>query len=205
LEGLNPDWKGAVNRFKSEGISIESGHNLQAEYLPTQNRPLRSQTTARYLAEIEVMVTMKENEGQRNPGGSSSILRKLTNRIWIAVGTILVTLGVIGIFLPLLPTTPFLLAAAACYARGSKRFYTWLLNNKWFGEYIRNYREGKGVPMRVKIISLSLLWLTIGFSAFSVVPLLIGKVILIMIAIAVSLHLILLPTLKKTEQQSMRR
>ena len=148
---------------------------------------------------------MKENEGQRNPGGSSSILRKLTNRIWIAVGTILVTLGVIGIFLPLLPTTPFLLAAAACYARGSKRFYTWLLNNKWFGEYIRNYREGKGVPMRVKIISLSLLWLTIGFSAFSVVPLLIGKVILIMIAIAVSLHLILLPTLKKTEQQSMRR
>jgi len=59
--------------------------------------------------------------------------------------------------------------------------------------------------MRVKIISLSLLWLTIGFSAFSVVPLLIGKVILIMIAIAVSLHLILLPTLKKTEQQSMRR
>ena len=71
----------------------------------------------------------------------------------ITTGTFFVGLGIIGIFLPLLPTTPFLLLAAACYARSSKRFYNWLLNNKWFGNYIKNYRERKGIPLQIKIIS----------------------------------------------------
>ena len=72
--------------------------------------------------------------------------------ILVASGTFFLVLGIIGIFIPLLPTTPFLLLAAACYIRGSKKFYYWLIKNKWFGKYIKNYQEGRGVPLKVKII-----------------------------------------------------
>jgi uncharacterized membrane protein YbaN (DUF454 family) len=64
----------------------------------------------------------------------------------VIAGTLFVGLGIIGIFIPVLPTTPFLLLAAACYARSSRKFHEWLLNNRWFGDYIRNYLQGKGFP-----------------------------------------------------------
>ncbi|MCD6598010.1 MAG: YbaN family protein [Bacteroidales bacterium] len=109
--------------------------------------------------------------------------------VLIIAGTIFVGLGVLGIFLPLLPTTPFLLLAAACYARSSERFYNWLLNNKWFGRYIKNYREGKGIPLKVKVLSISLLWITIIFSAAFIVHNVFIRVILIIIAIGVTIHI----------------
>ena len=71
-------------------------------------------------------------------------------------------LGVLGIFLPLLPTTVFLLLAAACYARSSERFYLKLVNSPWLGGYIRNQREGRGMRRRDKIVTLALLWIGIG-------------------------------------------
>lgn len=118
--------------------------------------------------------------------------------LWIIAGSISLTLGIIGIFLPLLPTTPFLFLTAACYARGSSRLHNWLLNNKLFGKYIRNYREGKGIPARSKVLALTLLWLTIGYSIFYVIPILIVKIILLTIAILVSIYIMSLPTLRTT-------
>lgn len=118
--------------------------------------------------------------------------------LWIIAGSISLALGIIGIFLPLLPTTPFLLLTAACYARGSERLHNWLLNNKLFGKYIRNYREGKGIPARSKVLALPLLWLTIGFSIFYVIPILIVQIILLAIATLVSIYIISLPTLRTT-------
>lgn len=115
----------------------------------------------------------------------------------IVVGTFFVGLGVLGIILPLLPTTPFLLLAAACYARGSKRFYNRLLNNKWIGGYIRNYREGKGTSIKIKMFTISLLWLTIIYSALFAVSSLIVRIILISIAIGVTVHILSIETLKK--------
>ncbi|MBS4538796.1 DUF454 family protein [Clostridium sp. D2Q-11] len=70
--------------------------------------------------------------------------------ILVFIGTLSVILGVIGIFLLLLPTTPFLLLAAACYIRGSKKFYNWLISNRFFGKYIKNYSEGKGIALKTK-------------------------------------------------------
>ena len=67
--------------------------------------------------------------------------------------TISLALGILGIFLPLLPTTPFLLLTAALYFKGSFRLYNWLLNHRYFGPYIRNYRENKAIPLRAKIVS----------------------------------------------------
>ena len=107
----------------------------------------------------------------------------------IIVGTIFVGLGIVGIFLPLLPTTPFLLLAAWCYSKSSDRFYRWLLNNKWFGSYIKNYRAGKGVPLRVKILSVSLLWVTILFSVFYFIENVYIKGALILIALGVTYHI----------------
>ena len=86
-------------------------------------------------------------------------------------------------FVPLLPTIPFLLLAAACYARSSERFYHWLLNNRWFGSYIRNYREGKGVPLKVKIFTIALLWIVIGCSVAFAVELFAVRLILVLIQI----------------------
>ncbi len=75
-----------------------------------------------------------------------------------------VALGVVGIFVPILPTTPFLLLAAVCYARSSRRMLNWMLPNRWFGAYVRTYREGRGIPLRQKLLTLVALWLTIALS-----------------------------------------
>lgn len=115
----------------------------------------------------------------------------------IASGTVCVGLGMLGIFLPLLPTTPFLLLAAACYIRSSEKFYRWLIANRWFGRYIRNYREGRGVPFSTKVMAISLLWITIGYSAFFVVDILAVRILLILIAAGVTVHLVLLKTYRR--------
>jgi uncharacterized membrane protein YbaN (DUF454 family) len=122
---------------------------------------------------------------------------KFVRGLWTAAGTIFLGLGIIGIVLPLLPTTPFLLLAAACYLRGSERMYNWLLNHKWFGEYIRNYQEGKGIPLKIKIIAITVLWVTITFSALFILDFLLVKILLFIIASAVSIHIIRFKTLKK--------
>jgi len=111
-------------------------------------------------------------------------------------GTAFLVIGGVGIVLPLLPTTPFLLLAAGCYARSSERWYRWLLTNRWFGSYIRNWHEGRGIPMKTKILSILFLILTIGYSAAVVVPFFIGKVALILVAVCVSVHILSFPTLE---------
>ena len=121
---------------------------------------------------------------------------KLKQKILFIAGSISVAIGVVGIFVPLLPTTPFLLLAAACYMRSSERFYRWLLNNRFFGTYIRNYIEGKGVPLRIKIYTIALLWATISLTIFLISPGIVVKIVLAVVAIGVTLHIILLRGVK---------
>ncbi|TRO44745.1 DUF454 domain-containing protein [Candidatus Bathyarchaeota archaeon] len=113
-------------------------------------------------------------------------------------GTVSLIFAIIGLVLPLIPTTPFLLLTAACYCRSSERLYNWLITNKWFGKYIKNYREGKGIPFKTKIFALTILWVTIGISALLLVPIFIVQMILLVIAIAVSIHILRLPTYRKS-------
>ena len=80
--------------------------------------------------------------------------------VFTLFGFVCVALGVIGIFLPILPTTPFLLLAAWLFFRSDPRAYTWLLNHPYLGPYIRSFREEKAIPLRVKVISVTLMWLT---------------------------------------------
>ena len=89
--------------------------------------------------------------------------------ILVIFGSLSLVMGITGIFLPILPTTPFLLLAAALFARSSERLYVWLINHKIFGEYIRNFREDKAISLQAKIISISTLWLFMSYSIFFIV------------------------------------
>jgi len=121
-------------------------------------------------------------------------MRRFNKILLIIIGTVSVVLGVIGMFLPLLPTTPFLLLAAWCYSRSSERFYNWLLTNRWCGEYIRNYREGNGISRQNKIAALSLLWLTMLLTMVFAVSLWWVRVILASIGVAVTVHILRIKT-----------
>jgi uncharacterized membrane protein YbaN (DUF454 family) len=131
-------------------------------------------------------------------------MNRATRILLIVCGTLCVLLGIVGMVLPVLPTTPFLLLAAFCYARSSKRFYDWLTTNRWSGEYIRNYREGRGVRLWHKVLALSLLWLTIGYSAWFVLPQWWLKATLLGIAIGVSIHLLRMKTYKPENEDTGR-
>jgi uncharacterized membrane protein YbaN (DUF454 family) len=122
-----------------------------------------------------------------------------TFRKWLlmTIGILAVGLGIIGIFLPLLPTTPFLLLAAACFIRSSDRLYQWLIHNRWFGSYLRNYREHRAIPLRAKGIALVLLWTTMTYSVFGLITHWAVRVILLLIATAVTLYLLRLKTLSR--------
>ena len=113
----------------------------------------------------------------------------------IGLGTVMVGLGVIGIFLPILPTTCFLLGAAACYGRSSERFYEWLFSNRLFGDYLRTYRDDRAMPGKIKYGSIVLLWVSIGISALVFVDLLWLKALLALIAVLVTIHVGSLRTL----------
>jgi uncharacterized protein len=130
---------------------------------------------------------------------------KLAKGLWLVAGLICLSFGVLGIVLPILPTTPFLLATAACFCKSSDRMYSWLLNNRLFGSYIRNYKEGKGLGLKTKITTLSFLWVTIGISiVFFLEGLLPSNLVfpiqiaMLAIAVIVSVHVLSLPTFKKT-------
>ena len=121
-------------------------------------------------------------------------MRRISMFLWVAGGTICLGIGIIGIFLPLLPTTPFLLLAAFLYSRGSERSRAWLLGNRWLGEYIRRYSEHRSMTRRHKAITLALLWLGIGLSAGLVVPQGWARLLLAVVAVGVTAHILWLGT-----------
>ena len=116
--------------------------------------------------------------------------------VYVGIGTFSLGIGIIGIVVPLLPTTPFLLLSAACYAKGSERMYQWFINIRWIGKAIKNYHEGNGISIKGKIISIIFLWLTILVSMILMYPNTIVQLLLLIITISVTYHIISLKTMK---------
>lgn len=112
------------------------------------------------------------------------------------LGTIALILGIVGIFLPLLPTTPFLLLAAALYFRSSPSLYNWLISHPRLGPYIKNFREHKAIPLRVKIISVSLVWITLLNCTFFVAETIWLRLLFIALSIGITAHILHYKTLK---------
>ena len=127
----------------------------------------------------------------------SKVSNKFLKGLLIISGTLSLLFGLIGVFLPILPTTPFLLLAAFFYAKSSHKFYNWLIHNRLFGKYIKDYREKKGVPLKVKVFAISFLWITILVSAFIIIQNLYISLLLVLIAVAVTIHLLSIHTLPK--------
>ncbi|MBM3316934.1 MAG: YbaN family protein [Candidatus Eisenbacteria bacterium] len=117
---------------------------------------------------------------------------RLSRGLLVVAGTLLVALGVVGVFVPLLPTTPFLLAAAACYARSSERMHRWLLSKRIFAFYLGGRAERRGLPLAAKLTTLALLWLAIGSSGLLVVPARLwwARLLLLAVALAVTAHIL---------------
>lgn len=125
---------------------------------------------------------------------ATSSKRRIRSIALIVAGSLCVGLATLGIFVPLLPTTPFLLLAAACYMRSSDRLYEWLTHHKWFGTYIRSYREHRAITLWTKILSITLLWCTMTYSALALVSSWVVRAVLAAIAIGVTVHLLSLKT-----------
>ena len=116
--------------------------------------------------------------------------------VLIVIGSIALALGFMGIFVPLLPTTPFLLLAAALYFRSSPRLYKWLLSQKHLGPYIRNFMEHKSIPLKIKVISVSMVWLTLLNCAIFVAEHWAFRVFFILLATAITIHILSYKTLR---------
>ncbi|MBN1682816.1 YbaN family protein [Candidatus Bathyarchaeota archaeon] len=135
------------------------------------------------------------HNGSRDDSDKKKVGDEIKKGVFFLFGAVFLILGVIGVIIPILPTTPFLLLSAACFYKSSKRMHSWMFNNRWFGDYIRNYSEGKGISLKAKLFTLSLLWILILYSILMVVDNLFIQIILLIIAIGVTIHLIKLPTL----------
>ena len=113
------------------------------------------------------------------------------------LGTVFVFLAVLGIILPLLPATPFLLLAAACYVRGSKSLHNWLITHKYLGPYITNFRDKKGMPLKAKIVTIAVLWASLLISIYRLDSLLLDSTLLL-VGIGVTTLILRLKTLEQS-------
>jgi uncharacterized membrane protein YbaN (DUF454 family) len=133
------------------------------------------------------------------------MMKQINKSAWIFGGTVFLGLGLLGVFLPILPTTPFLLLAAFCYGRGSKRFYRWLVYQSWVGSYIQNYQSGRGIPLKQKVWTIALLWLTIGSTIGLATLVWWLKILLVVVAIGVTIHLARTKTWKPESIQAEKK
>ena len=116
----------------------------------------------------------------------------------VILGGLSLVLGLLGIFVPLLPTTPFLLLAAALWGRSSPRLYAWLLSHRRLGPYIRNFRENRAIPLRAKVFSVTLLWATLLYCIVAVVDAWWwAQLVLLCVAVGVTWHILSFATLRK--------
>jgi uncharacterized membrane protein YbaN (DUF454 family) len=121
--------------------------------------------------------------------------KRVKQVIYLVIGTVALVLGALGLFLPVLPTTPFVILAAACYLRSSNRMHAWILQSRLFGETIENYQAGRGLKRDTKIRALVLMWATISISAFFFVDQLIFRGAMFLVAAGVTIYILRLPTL----------
>ncbi len=132
---------------------------------------------------------------ESNTSNRSVIRQPLLRFVVFTCGWLSLALGVAGIFLPVLPTTPFLLLSAACFIRTSPRFYHWLIEHPHLGKYVIYYLDGQGMPKKAKVYTLLLMWTTMLLTAFVFTDRLMLKILLPLIGLGVSIYILRLPTL----------
>ncbi|MFT4777037.1 MAG: uncharacterized membrane protein YbaN (DUF454 family) [Oleispira sp.] len=119
---------------------------------------------------------------------------KAIKALLLFIGGLSVVLGVIGIFLPVMPTTPFLLLAAACFMRTSPKFYNWLVGHPKLGKYLVYYLEGKGIPLKAKVYTIATMAISMGVTCYFV-PITVVRILLPLVGVLVALYIVRQPTL----------
>jgi uncharacterized membrane protein YbaN (DUF454 family) len=119
---------------------------------------------------------------------------KAIKALLLFIGGLSVVLGVIGIFLPVMPTTPFLLLAAACFMRTSPKFYNWLVGHPKLGKYLVYYLEGKGIPLKAKVYTIATMAISMGVTCYFV-PVTAVRILLPLVGVLVTLYIVRQPTL----------
>jgi uncharacterized membrane protein YbaN (DUF454 family) len=133
---------------------------------------------------------------------SDSGLKMFAKVIFNILGTVFLGLAILGVILPLMPATPFLLLAAACYVRGSQTLYNWLMSNKYLGPYITNFKNKRGMPIRAKIVAIVLLWASLLFSIYRLNSLALISTLLVVAILVVGIGVTTLILKLKTLEQS---
>lgn len=122
------------------------------------------------------------------------VRNRFIRSLLLVAGWIFTFLAFLGAILPLVPTTPFLVVAAASFYRSSPRFYNMIMNNRWFGHYLQDYKNGRGIPLMVKVTALSFMWLSTLVSVLFFIPFLWLKILVIGFSTAVTVHLYFIKT-----------
>ena len=159
------------------------------QHVPHSSEPIANETIPGSASAVLASAAGAKRQPEVAPARSP-----LVRYLLLVFGSVSLALGVIGIVVPLLPTTPFLLLTAACYARSSDRFYRWLLGNRWFGSYIADWRAGRGIPRRAKIAAIASLVLGLGSSIVFFVPRWPLKLAVGCVGVLVGIHILRLPT-----------
>ncbi len=141
---------------------------------------------------------------ETEPNGEPERAGILKRWIFGGCGLLFLGLGIVGVVVPLLPTTPFLLAAAWCFAKSSRRLYDWMHTNRYFGEHLRRYRAGEGVGLSTKVYVLAVLWVTLALSGFYALSSAQwhGRLFLLAVGIGVTAHLMWIPTRRGKKSDS---
>lgn len=129
--------------------------------------------------------------------GDKTVSSSVMKGIYFIVGSISLVAGIVGVFLPVVPTTPFVLLSAWCFFRSSEKLYEWVVSNETFGPTIENYQEGRGITQKTRIKAIVMMWLTITASVYFYISNLHLIAFLYLIAIGVSIYLYRLPTIEE--------
>ena len=130
---------------------------------------INSELTNQYITYL--VRTLLPMSGQESDIHTVDLNRsKFSRIIWFILGFTVMCIGLVGIVVPGLPTTPLMILAAACFAKSSQKFYDWIINNKMFGHHVKNYREGKGIPKKSKPIILGTMWIFVLFAVLIAIP-----------------------------------
>tara|TARA_B100000965_G_scaffold399004_1_gene418073 strand:+ start:533 stop:1036 length:504 start_codon:yes stop_codon:yes gene_type:complete len=160
------------------------------------------QLSAKYRAQRNMDEPLKANPLIVKDPHSVDLNRSAVNRIfWFISGLISMIVGLIGIPVPGLPTTPLMILAAACFARSNQRFYDWIINNKLFGHHVKNYREGKGIPKTSKPLILLTLWGFVLFAVFYAIPddVAVSKIGTLVLAIIGTIFILRIPSFEDSQ------
>ena len=146
------------------------------------------------LAQLDDQTIRSEEEDGHKNQPSKSKKKKHRWNMWNLAGSFFVGIGIVGIFLPLLPTVPFLIPAAFCYWRGSPKFYNWLINLGAVGKLIKDFREGKGLPAKAKFHAILYMWISMGMSITFFVSSMALRMTMVLIGIGVTVYILRIKT-----------